>query len=245
MENGYKHYYDAYLKMYPPEDIMLLSPTKKGKIGTVEINKYVQEKINPQDGYKKEHPYGDITLFRVGDYIINTQNMYDICNYNDETIELVNGDKGVLVDIVKDAEENLNKNKHKYNPEEYEIEKHKEKNKNGIIIDFNDIGEVRMNFNEVGQLLHAWCITIHKSQGDAAPAVLIVADKSHKFQLSANLLYTAITRAKEKCVLLTQAETLNYAIGKVENFRRHTFLQDLLKIDFTNEQTESLDTESA
>ena len=232
MENGYKHYYDAYLKMYPAEDIMLLSPTKKGKIGTVEINKYVQEKVNPQDGYKKEHSYGDITLFRVGDYIINTQNMYDICNYNDEAIELVNGDKGVLVDIVKDAEENLSKNRHKYDPEEYELEKRKEKNKNGIIIDYNDIGKVRMNFNEIGQLLHAWCITIHKSQGDAAPAVLIVADRSHKFQLSANLLYTAITRAKEKCVLLTQAETLNYAIGKVENFRRHTFLQELLKMDF-------------
>jgi RecD/TraA family predicted helicase len=229
MEDGYKHYYNTYLKSYEPQDVMVLSPTKKGKIGTVEINKYIQSKINPEDECKIEHPFGETCIFRVGDYVINTQNMYDICDYEDNAIELVNGDKGTLWGIVKDAEEKLNKNRNKYDDEEFEIEKTKEKNKNGIIIDYTDIGNVRMKFNEVAQLLHAWCITIHKSQGDAAHAVLVIADKAHKFQLSANLLYTAVTRSKKNCVMLTQAETLNYAINKIDNFRRQTFLQGLLK----------------
>lgn len=244
MEKAYKDYYDIYLKTYRPKDIMTLSPTKKGKLGTVEINKYIQSRVNPNDDKsKKEHPYGDSVLFRVEDYVINIQNMYDKCNYHDEPIEIVNGDKGELIDIIKDAEENLNSKKEGMDSEEFKKEKNKEKNKNGFLVDYTDLSKVRMDFKEIGQLLHAWCITIHKSQGDAAPAVLIIADKSHKFQLNANLIYTAITRSKQRCILLTQAETLNYAINKVENFRRKTFLQDMLKerseIENDNEGEES------
>jgi exodeoxyribonuclease V alpha subunit len=244
MESGYKHYYDMYRNKleYEPKDIMVLSPTKKGNLGTVAINKYIQSEVNPNDdSSKKEHPYGEVCLFRTGDYILNTQNMYDICNYDDVAIELVNGDKGLLHDIVKDAEERLEKNKDNFTSEEYKIEKSKEVNKNGIVIDYTGLGNVRMNFNEIPQLLHAWCITIHKSQGDASLATLIVADKSHKFQLSANLIYTAITRSIEKGVLITQAETLNYAIRKVDNMRRQTWMQDLLKMkDEVEERTDNV-----
>lgn len=235
MENGFKYYYKSYLNKYAPKDIMVLSPTKKGKLGTIAINKYIQSEVNQEDESKKEHPYGEVCIFRTGDYVINTQNMYDVCDYDDNPIELVNGDKGILDDIVKSAEEMLEKDKRKYTEEEYRIEKSKEKNKNGIVIHFNGLGKVRTNFNDISQLLHAWCITIHKGQGDAAPATLIIADKSHKFQLSANLIYTAITRSTERGILLTQAETLNYAIKKVDNMRRQTFLQELLKEDHKND----------
>ena len=57
----------------------------------------------------------------------------------------------------------------------------------------------------------------------------MIADKAHKFQLNANLLYTAVTRAKKMLVILTQAETLNYAMRKIANLQRNTFLKDMLR----------------
>lgn len=57
MESGYKHYYNILLKTYTPEDIMVLSYTKKGTLGTVTINKHIQEIVNPSDGIKKELKY--------------------------------------------------------------------------------------------------------------------------------------------------------------------------------------------
>ena len=71
---------------------------------------------------------------------------------------------------------------------------------------------------------HSWSITKHKSQGSGVDAVIVIAGKSHKFQLSANLLYAAVTRAKKMLVILTQAETLNYAMRKIANLQRNTFL---------------------
>lgn len=218
IEKGYKYYYNSYLKSYDPTNIMVLSPTKKGQIGTVEINKYIQSEVNPEEDGRLEHKYGEVCTFRVGDYVINTKNMYDVLNYDDKGTELVNGDSGVILDIVtgkdgkrKDEDGNL-----------------PEREQNGIVVDYdNDV--IRMDFSEVSQLLHGWAITTHRSQGSAADAVLAIADKAHKFQLSANLIYTAITRSKERCVLLTQAETLNYAIRKVENMRRCTFMEMLLR----------------
>jgi ATP-dependent exoDNAse (exonuclease V) alpha subunit len=72
---------------------------------------------------------------------------------------------------------------------------------------------------------------MHKSQGSAAEAVVAIADKSHTYQLNANLLYTALTRAKEDLVTLCQPKVINEAMKKVENLRRNTFLGELLKGD--------------
>lgn len=218
MEAGYKHYYNYLLKEYIPEDIMVLTPTKKNKLGTVQINKYIQSIVNPKSQDKKHFEYGkdNDNVIRVGDFVLNTTNMYRVKNLAETTVDIVNGDSGKVIDI------RYEDNKSNGNDELLE------RDKKGIIIEF-DTGNFRLDFKDVFQLLAAWCRTGHKAQGDSAPAVLSVIDRSHKFQVSANMVYTMLTRAKKKGILITQAETINFAIRKVESKRRNTHLCDLLK----------------
>lgn len=203
MEGGYKYFYKELLKEYSPEQIMVLSPTKKGKLGTEMINKHVQEQVNPSNGKKKEIAIDKDKeiVFREGDYVINTKNTYDIFNIDEMKTDIVNGDTGTIVKL-----DDFNKE---------------------VIVDF-EFDIVPIPFSDLGQLQHSWSITKHKSQGSGVDAVIVIADKSHKFQLNANLLYTACTRAKKMLVILTQAETLNYAMRKIANLQRNTFLKDML-----------------
>lgn len=231
MESHYKGYYNVLMKLFPPEDIMVLTPTKKGKLGTVEINKYIQSVVNPDDGAKKQYEYGyeKENIIRVNDFVMNTVNMYDISNIDDEGTDVVNGDSGIIIDIkFEDEKRPVNK---------YDVDDDdqiRESEKKGIIIQFDD-AVVRLDFGLAMQLLHSWCYTIHKAQGSGSEATLCILDKSNKYQASANLVYTAITRSKKKCIFLTQAETLNFAIRKVDNMRRNTHLCDLLKAAVGNE----------
>lgn len=217
MENGYKHYYNYLLNEYEPEDIMVLTPTKKNKLGTAQINKYIQSIVNSKSDDKLEYEYGkdNENVIRVGDYILNTTNMYRVKNLEETTVDIVNGDSGKIIDL-------------KFEDAKTDADELLERDKKGIIIEF-DTGAFRIDFKDVFQLLAAWCRTGHKAQGDSAPTVLSIVDRSHKFQVSANMLYTMLTRAKKKGILITQAETINFAIRKVESKRRNTHLCELLK----------------
>ena len=106
-----------------------------------------------------------------------------------------------------------------------EIKNNKENNK--MVIDYG-FAKVPIGFNDLDTILHSYCITIHKSQGSAANAVVVVFDKSHTYQLNANLIYTAITRAREHVFMLCQANVINRAVKKVANMQRNTFLWELL-----------------
>lgn len=212
MERGYKHYYNMFLKNYSPEDIMILTPTKKANLGTFEINRNAQEIVNPPNN-QPEFPYGKTTIYRVGDYVINTKNTYSISNSLGEIIDIVNGDMGSIINIITE-----------YIPNELD----KDEDNRGVVIDF-DGNIVKVDFNDLIQIQHGWSLTKHKSQGSSTIAAIIISDKSHKFQSSANLLYTAITRISGYGVILCQAENINFAMRKVENLRRNTHLCDMLK----------------
>ncbi|WP_431785805.1 AAA family ATPase [Paenibacillus lactis] len=218
MEKGYKHYYNYLLSEFTPQEIMVLSPTKKNKLGTVQINKYIQSVVNPESHEKLEYTYGKNkeNIVRVGDFVLNTVNMYRKINIENKEVDIVNGDSGTVVNIKFDDDK-------KSNDEEL-----LESEMKGIIVEF-DTGPFRIDFSNAGQLLAAWCRTGHKAQGDSAPAVLSIVDRSHKFQVTANMLYTMLTRGKKKAILLSQAETINFAIRKVESKRRNTHLCELLK----------------
>ncbi|GAA4880486.1 ATP-dependent RecD-like DNA helicase [Paenibacillus vulneris] len=233
MADGYRFYYDRFLVNHKPEEIMVLSPTKKGLLGTVAINKEIQTIVNPFSSQKKEIEFGEDNILRVGDYVINVKNTYDIVNINKEITEIVNGDKGIVYDLITDwkpQKDNLNfsKDRYKFDDEDSEKDEDEEIDENGVYVKF-DLDEIKISLQDKFQLLHAWCLTMHKSQGGNAKAVLIICDKSHKFQMSANLLYTAVTRATDYVVIVCQADVINHAMNKVENLRRNTRLEELLK----------------
>lgn len=207
MVEGYQYYYNQFLNTYKPEDIFILSPTKKGELGTVTINQMIQNTVNPESSGKKEIKHGMNTIFREGDYVINTKNTYEILDVNNKLTDIVNGDTGKIIKI--------------------------DNNENELIINFDDKNIV-FPFKMLDQLLHSWSITDHKSQGSSSKVVIAIVDKGHKFMLSSNLIYTAFTRAEEHLIILTQGETLNYTMRKVENLRRNTFLQLMLMEGSTN-----------
>lgn len=226
MIGGYKHYYKQLLKMYDPKDIMVLSPKKVGELGTIAINRYIQSMVNESDGIKLEYDYNDEITFKQEDLVINKKNIYDTFDDEFNVIDVVNGDSGRIIDIIIEGEKI---------PKEIIREDGETEiimiDPRGVKIEFDNF-IVTFPFNILDQLLHKWCITGHSSQGSSAKAVIVVLDKSHKFQASANLLYTMLTRSIENAVILSQAETINYAMRKVDNLRRNTMLEVFLREEF-------------
>jgi exodeoxyribonuclease V alpha subunit len=201
MIGGYKYGFNKLKEMYDTDDIMVLSSTKKGDLGTIAINSVLQEIVNPKSELKNEYEYGTNVFYREGDNIINTKNLYDIKTVDEEVTNIVNGDMGKIKEVnVADKK---------------------------MIIDYG-FSEVPVSFSDLDTILHSYCITIHKSQGSAAKAVIAIFDKSHTYQLNANLIYTAVTRAKEYLFMLCQANVINRAIKKIASMQRNTFLKDML-----------------
>lgn len=207
MEDGYKFYYkDALKQGYSPEDIVILTPTKKGVLGTVAINKVIQSLVNPASKDKKEVSYGLDTIFRQGDQVINIKNTYRVFDIDDQEqvrpLTVVNGDVGVIYDI--DTENQV------------------------VIVDYG-FAKIAVLFGGLDNIIHRYAMTTHKSQGSGFKFVIVIADKAHKWQLNANLLYTALTRMKEQLRVICQADVINSAMKKNVSLERNTFLEDFLK----------------
>ena len=123
------------------ENIQILTPTKKGMLGTKELNKAMQQVLNPADGIKKEKKAGSIT-YRVGDRIMQIKNNYDIYwekqNMQEAGTGVFNGEFGTIIDI---------------NESEKTVE-----------IKFDDEKIAVYEFSELEQIEHSYAITIHKAQ---------------------------------------------------------------------------------
>ncbi|MBF7083382.1 ATP-dependent RecD-like DNA helicase [Desulfallas sp. Bu1-1] len=172
---------------YDVADIQVLSPLKKGPLGTQELNKTIQEAINPKGQAIK---YSD-RIFRVGDKVIQTKNDYEMGVFN--------GDIGVVKKIEGSS----------------------------MFVQFNgDL--VKYGYGQLNNLELAYCITIHKSQGSEFKAVIIPLTSSHYIMLARNLLYTAITRAREKVILVGTRKALAIAIRNNTPVMRYTKLKNLL-----------------
>lgn len=199
---GYQYFLNEYLKTFISDDVTVTTPTKKGQLGTVEINKHIQDIVNPNDSIKKEKETGfDKVTFREGDLVLNTKNTYQIYDIEDRKVDIVNGDIGKVIKIDLEEEE--------------------------ILVDF-EFTIIPFEFGKLNQLLHCWSMTTHKMQGSSNKAIIVIADKAHKFQLNANLLYTACSRTTDQLVIISQAETINYAMRKKANLQRNTFLGEML-----------------
>ena len=177
----------------PPESIQVLSPTRKGPTGTVELNQLLQGQLNPPAPTKKEKKYG-VFSFREGDRVMQIRNNYDILwRKADETqtgAGIFNGDIGVIQGIDLNAET--------------------------ITIDFD--GRIaEYDFDMLRELELAYAMTVHKSQGSEYQAVILAAWSCAPNLMSRSILYTAITRARTLLIIVGREEMI---VTMTENQRR-------------------------
>lgn len=202
----------------PFDDIQVICPSKKTLVGTVELNKLIQSAINPPSKDKDEFHFGEYD-FRVGDKVMQVRNNYDIVWKKDseEGQGIFNGDIGRIVDIHKMA--------------------------GTIQIDFDGRLSV-YTFEMAKELELAYAITIHKSQGNEFPAVIIpVLGKKTEFY-NRNLLYTGITRAKEMIILVGTSQHVADMVSRIQVNFRYTGLQEMIKREVLHDEDE-MDREDA
>ncbi|GIP08255.1 ATP-dependent RecD-like DNA helicase [Paenibacillus macerans] len=186
-------------KGYGIEDILVLSPMKKGPIGTEELNRRLQYAVNPPSPNKKEWEMGG-RIYRQGDKVIQTSNEYNK--------GVLNGDIGVVIDLIflkNDAGEITNEK--------------------GLVCDFQGC-KIVYTKEDLKSLQLAYTITIHKAQGGQAPVVIMPVSTSHYVMLARNLIYTGLTRAEKVCVMIGTRKALNIAIRNNKAVERNTGLRE-------------------
>lgn len=190
----------------PFENIQVLSPSKKGELGTAELNHKLQARLNPRTDDKAEVTIGAKT-FREGDKVMQVKNNYDIRWFreNGETGEgIFNGDIGIIAHIDK---------------------------RNKIIkINFDD-KTAAFHFEAASELDFAYAITVHKSQGNEFDAVIIPMFPGPPQLYYRNLLYTAVTRAKKTLILVGTPQTVEYMVNNNRRTKRYSALKQFLLRD--------------
>ena len=190
-----------------PMDIQVLTPMRKGELGVENLNRLLQEALNPKRDHKVEHETHGI-VFREGDKVMQIRNNYQMewevrtkrGTIADAGMGIYNGDIGVIRSINRFAEE--------------------------IEVLFDDEKTVYYPFSSLEDLEHAYAVTIHKSQGSEYPAVVIPILSGPRMLLTRNLLYTAVTRAV-KCVTIVGSEfTVHQMIANAYEQKRYTGLRD-------------------
>ncbi len=185
----------------PPEQIQVLSPTRKGGAGTVSLNRMLQTALNPASQEKKERQFGDY-IFREGDRVMQIRNNYDILWKKTDGSEvgtgIFNGDVGTIQSIDTGTET--------------------------MTICFED-READYDFTQLNELEPAYAMTVHKSQGSEYRAVILTVWNGSPYLLSRSILYTAITRARELLILVGREETVGVMVENARKNRRYSGLK--------------------
>ncbi|MBS7299288.1 MAG: ATP-dependent RecD-like DNA helicase [Eubacteriales bacterium] len=184
--------------------IQVLSPSKKGAAGTIAINKELQYAMNPPDMLKTEYRYGN-TIFRVGDKVMQIKNDYDII-WTRENGEIgtgiFNGDMGIIESMsLKDK----------------------------VMTVIFDDREVEYPFTNLDRLELAYAVTVHKSQGSEFPVVIIPIASFAPMLMYRNLLYTAVTRARDMVVIVGRSEEIGKMVMNNDQHIRYTGLCERLQ----------------
>lgn len=187
----------------PIDDIQVLCPSRKGILGSVEMNKALQRRINPP---KKElaEVKGMLFTFRDGDKVMQTKNNYDILWKKDgeSGTGIFNGDIGTIVKV-KRAE-------------------------GSVVIDFE--GRIaEYPFEMMEQIELAYAITVHKSQGSEFTAVIIPLLGGFEKLYYRNLLYTAVTRAKKMLIIVGAKSIVTKMVNNDRRTLRYTCLKDMIE----------------
>ncbi len=182
-------------------DIQVLAPTKKGTCGVYQLNKLLQDALNPRAAGKRELIYNDIT-FRKGDKVMHIKNDYEIewiTTSGEEGKGVFNGDIGYILEV--------------------DNENH------SLTVLYDDERRVEYEYAALEELDLAYCLSIHKSQGSEFPCVVIPVVGGPKMLLTRNLFYTALTRAKQLVVLVGNEAAIAEMVNNDHIILRYTALR--------------------
>lgn len=179
---------------HPMDDIQLLCPMRRGVLGSENLNKQLQEVLNPVGGTSSPEAIRGWQAFRVGDKVMQVRNNYDY--------EVFNGDIGRIIGINS-------------------VDKK-------VRVQFPD-KRVDYDMADLGELVLAYATTIHKAQGSEYPAVVIPLHTQHYLMLQRNLLYTGITRAKERVVIVGTKQALGLCIRNNQVMERNSYLAERMQ----------------
>lgn len=197
----------AFYKDHPGEiDIQVLTPTRKGACGTHELNKVLQETLNPKDSLKNEKQIGD-RLFREGDRVMQNKNDY-MLEWRDIHTSLTgegvfNGDIGIVKHIDNDA--------------------------GTISVLYDDCKMVTYDYMTIDEVESAFAMTVHKSQGSEFAVVVMPLASFPPMLATRNLFYTAITRAKLGVVLVGDERIAKAMVDNNFSMKRYSGLLERLK----------------
>lgn len=183
------------------KDFQILTPMRKGELGVYNLNLVLQKALNPR---RKKYSF---TEFQIGDKVMQTKNNYMIkwtkvkrsFGEPPEGQGIFNGDIGYVTDI--NAEDNT------------------------VSVLFDEDKIVEFESQELDELELAYAVTIHKSQGSEFKVVLVPLFMGPPLLMSRNLIYTAVTRARELIVLVGSQKALSYMIRNTKTYDRHTSLK--------------------
>lgn len=192
------------------ESIQVLTPTKKGILGTKELNKALQQELNPhREGENEKNSMG--AIFRIGDRVMQIKNNYDLYweRKNGDNLEVgngvFNGETGTITNI-NDKEKNIR-------------------------VKFDDEKVAWYEYNDLEQIEHSYCITIHKAQGSEFDVVIMIIPQAAPMLLRRNLLYTGITRAKKLLIVIGNDRVVDFMLKNVDSKKRNTGLEYKLSKD--------------
>ena len=197
----------------PVEQIQVLTPTRKGPCGTLNLNRLLQEALNPRRPDRREIQWGE-RLFREGDRIMQTRNDYDVVwGKEDGTIGtgIFNGDVGRIVQIDPSGE--------------------------WLAVDF-DGRSATYGVEMLSEVDLAYAQTVHKAQGSEYPCVVLAAMPSAPSLMVRGVLYTALTRARELLVMVGDDAAIRAMAANDKQQKRYSGLKWRLSHSGTTNETE-------
>lgn len=187
------------------KDIQILTQSRKGICGVFELNRLLQDILNPKTETTDELLVGN-KLFRVNDKVMQTKNNYNLSFFDsdgEESFGVYNGDMGHIIFIDKSSKK--------------------------LTVEMDDNRVIDYTLEDLDNLELAYAITIHKSQGSEFKSVIIPMFDGYRLLQTRNLLYTAITRAKENIVLVGDKNVMNNMIRNNTINSRYSNLENRIK----------------
>ncbi len=203
LESLISHRLENYKGLDVLNDVQVISPIKKTALGIWELNKVIQNILNPISKNKAHRKVGDKTFLK-GDKVMQVRNNYDLTyEINGAPASGVyNGDIGIIEKISSESQL--------------------------LTVKFDDGKIVDYDFKELDQLEHAYAITVHKSQGSEFNTVIIPIYICFEKLFNRNLIYTAMTRAKSLLIFIGSKQAIDYMVDNTYENKRCTGLKNRL-----------------